>query len=66
MAEFMGFLDAVNNVLWANTVLYILLGTGVLFTLWSGIGQYRALAHGTVVIRGKYDDKSDPGAVSHF
>ncbi len=61
-----GFLDAVNGVLWHDAVLYIVLGVGILFTLWSGFAQYRSLTHGVAVIRGKYDDKSDPGAINHF
>lgn len=63
---FMGALNSVNNVIWHNYVLYIVLGVGVLFTIWSGFGQFRALTHGTQVIRGKYDDKNDPGAINHF
>lgn len=58
--------DAINGVLWADWVLYILLGTGILFTIWSGFCQYRALTHGSRVIRGDYDRKSDPGAINHF
>lgn len=33
---------------------------------WSVFSQYRSLTHGTAVLRGKYDDKHDPGAISHF
>lgn len=66
MEQFMNVLNAVNGVLWHNYVLYIVLGTGVLFTLWSGFCQYHALTHGIQVIRGKYDDKADPGAINHF
>ncbi|MEO1511548.1 MAG: amino acid carrier protein, partial [Planctomycetota bacterium] len=55
-----------NVVIWHEYVLFIVLGTGVLFTIWSGVGQYRALTHGVQVIRGKYDDKDDPGAINHF
>lgn len=66
MDQFWKLLDAVNNVIWHPFVLYIVLGVGVLFTLWSGFGQYRALTHGVSVIRGKYDDKNDPGAINHF
>ncbi|MEY3022810.1 MAG: hypothetical protein RIS86_2008 [Planctomycetota bacterium] len=61
-----GFLDAVNGVLWHDSVLFVVLGVGILFTLWSGFAQYRSLTHGVAVIRGKYDDKSDPGAINHF
>jgi alanine or glycine:cation symporter, AGCS family len=66
MQQFMEFLDVINGVLWHPIVLYIVLGVGVLFTIWSGFSQYRALTHGTAVIRGKYDDKKDPGAINHF
>lgn len=59
-------LDSVNGVLWHDSVLYVVLGVGVLFTLWSGFSQYRALTHGVAVIRGKYDRKDDPGAINHF
>ncbi len=46
--------------------MFTLLGTGVLFTVWSGFCQYRALTHGAAVLRGLYDDKNDPGAINHF
>lgn len=60
------FIDRLNGVLWHDIVLYLVLGTGVLFTVWSGFGQYRALTHGVQVIRGKYDRREDPGAINHF
>ncbi len=60
------FLVALNNVLWHNAVLLTVLATGVLFTVWSGFCQYRALTHGFSVIRGSYDDPNDPGAINHF
>ncbi len=59
-------LDPINTVLWHNWVLYIVLGVGVLFTIWSGVCQFRALTHGVAVTRGKYDDPKDPGAINHF
>jgi len=63
---YMGWLDAVNEVLWHDAVLYSVLGVGVLFTLWSGFGQYRSLTHGVAAIRGRYDRAGDPGAINHF
>lgn len=66
METFWNLLDVLNDVIWHQYVLYIVLGVGVLFTLWSGFGQYRALTHGVQVTRGKYDDKHDPGAINHF
>jgi len=66
MESFNEWMGVINAFLWHDYVLYILLGTGVLFTVWSGFCQYRALTHGVAVIRGKYDKKSDPGAINHF
>ena len=66
MDGFNRFMEAANGVLWHNSVLFIILGTGVLFTLWSGFCQYRALTHGFHVLRGRYDDPADPGAINHF
>ena len=59
-------INAINGVLFSDYTVYALLITGVLFTFWSGFGQFRALTHGIAVIRGKYDDKNDPGAINHF
>ncbi len=62
----MNLIEAINNVIWAEPVLYAVLATGVLFTIWSGFCQYRALTHGMQVTRGVYDDPNDPGAINHF
>lgn len=66
----LGSLDAwftaINAVLWHDSVLYIVLGVGLLFTVWSGFCQYHALTHGVAITRGDYDDARDPGAISHF
>ena len=59
-------LVALNGVLWHDSVLILLLATGVLFTIWSRFGQALALTHGVQVIRGVYDDPHDPGAINHF
>ncbi len=60
------FLNLINSILWHDYVLFIVLGTGLLFTVWSVFSQYRALTHGTAIIRGKFDNKDDPGAINHF
>jgi len=59
-------LATINAVLWNETWIFIIAGTGVLFTVWSGFSQYRALTHGPKVVRGVYDDPDDPGAINHF
>ena len=66
MNRLIGVINTVNGVLWHDYVLYGVLGVGVLFTLWSGFSQYRSLTHGISVVRGKYDDKKDAGAINHF
>lgn len=60
------FLGLANTYLWSDPVLFVVLGTGIAFTVWSGFSQYYAMTHGVQVIRGKYDKKDDPGAINHF
>jgi AGCS family alanine or glycine:cation symporter len=59
-------MSMINAVLWHNYVLFAIVLVGIVFTIWSGFCQFRCLTHGTQVITGKYDDKNDPGAISHF
>ena len=66
ISAFNDFVGSVNDFLWAQWVLYLLVLVGVVFTVWTKFGQWRALTHGVSVIRGKYDDKNDPGAINHF
>ncbi len=66
MVPFDQYLAAANAFLWQNAVLFIILLTGIVFTIWSRFSQFRALTHGVQVIRGKYDNTSDPGALTHF
>jgi len=66
MDEFSATLTLINAFLWHDFVLYSIVATGVLFTVWSGFSQYRALTHGPAVISGVYDDARDPGAINHF
>lgn len=66
MSEFSSTLATLNSILWNDYVLLLLLGTGIVFTVWSGFCQYRVLTHGTRVIRGTYDNPGDPGAINHF
>ncbi len=66
MTGFDTLLTTLNGILWHDSALLILLGTGVLFTFWSGFSPYRALTHGVQVVRGSYDNPDDPGAISHF
>lgn len=59
-------LATINAVLWNEYWLFVMVGTGILFTVWSGFSQYRTLLHAPTVLRGHYDDPDDPGAINHF
>ena len=56
----------ISGLLWTPWTFLMLLGTGILFTIWTRFSQYRVLTHGVQVVRGKYDKKDDPGAINHF
>ena len=66
MGDVSGLLATLNAFLWHEYVLYAIVATGLVFTIWSGFSQYRALTHGSMVLRGVYDDPDDPGAINHF
>ncbi|MBJ88925.1 MAG: hypothetical protein CMO98_03610 [Woeseia sp.] len=66
MGNFSETLAAINVILWNDTWILIIAGTGVVFTIWSGFLQYRALLHGPKVVSGVYDNQNDPGAINHF
>ncbi|MEM6639772.1 MAG: amino acid carrier protein [Pseudomonadota bacterium] len=66
MDSFNNALSAINAILWHNYVLFAIVLVGLVFTLWTGFCQFRSLTHGFAVVRGKYDDPNDPGAISHF
>lgn len=66
MQQINDFVNMLNSYLFHEWVVYALLFCGVLFTVGSFLGQYRALTHGVAVTLGKYDDRNDPGAINHF
>lgn len=45
---------------------YLLLGTGLFFTLYLGLPQFRYFRHALRVVRGKFDRSGDEGDASHF
>jgi AGCS family alanine or glycine:cation symporter len=45
---------------------FLLLGTGLFFTLYLGFPQFRFFHHAIRVARGKYDKSGDVGDTSHF
>lgn len=45
---------------------FLLLGTGLFFTIYLKFPQIRYLKHSIIILRGKFDKKGDPGDTSHF
>lgn len=70
MQEFFATLNAwaawLNDLLWSQLVLWLLLFAGILFTVWGRFPQWTALTHGLDAIRGRFSDRRDPGAINHF
>jgi AGCS family alanine or glycine:cation symporter len=66
MKQLMETICHINDFLWGAWTLYVLLGAGIVFTLWTKFSQFKVLTHGVAVTRGKYDNADDPGAINHF
>jgi len=62
--EFLLFLnDYLGGHAW---FVYLLLGTGVFFTLYLGLPQIRYFGHAIRIVKGKFDRADDIGDTSHF
>lgn len=61
-----GAMSAFSGFVWSTPTAILLTGAGLLFTLLTFGVQFKALTHGLAVIRGKYDDPSHEGNISHF
>ena len=67
-------MDAINNfLLFIDTFLgsafyfpYVLLGTGVFFTIYLGFPQIRYFGQAVRIVSGKYSKSDSPGDTSHF
>ncbi len=66
MKEFEHFLEAAAGWIWNYPLLILLVGGGLFFMIYSRFLPFRYMGHAINVIRGKYDDESDPGQISHF
>jgi len=67
LEAFSDFILAIDAYLGGHFLFpYILVGTGLLFTLYLGFPQIRYFAHATRILRGKYSKKDAPGDTTHF
>lgn len=59
IAEFASFV-------WGFPLLFLLIGGGIYLLIVSKFLPFRYFGHAIQVLRGKYDDPTDPGQISHF
>ncbi|MCW0482057.1 alanine/glycine:cation symporter family protein [Gaoshiqia sediminis] len=62
-----GFLSVIDGYIGGSDwFVYLLLGTGLFFTLYLKFPQFRYLKHALRIVRGKFDREGDVGDTSHF
>ncbi len=66
MKEVGDFLTSVTNFIWDLPLLILFLGGGIFFLVYSRFLPFKYFKHGIDILRGKFDDKNDPGYISHF
>lgn len=52
--------------LWGIPAIVLLVGTGLYLTIRLRFVQFRGFKHSIELVSGKYDDKNDPGEITHF
>ena len=52
--------------MWGMPLVYLLVGGGLFFLIYSGFAPFKYLKHALNILRGKYDNPDDPGDISHF
>ena len=66
MRETEHFLEAAAGWVWNYPLLILLMGGGIFFMIYSRFLPFRYFGHAINILRGKYDDQSDPGQINHF
>ena len=61
-----GWLASASDWLWGLPLLYLLIGGGLYFTVYSRFTPFLYLWHGIQILRGKYSNPNDPGDINHF
>jgi len=60
------WIHAVDAFIWGPPLMFFLVVTGLILTVFFKCIQFRGFKHAVDVLRGKYDDPNDPGEISHF
>ncbi len=67
MQQFSDFLTLIDSYIGSSEwFVYLLLGTGLFFTIYLGFPQFRYFRHAISVTTGKFDKHGDKGDTSHF
>jgi alanine or glycine:cation symporter, AGCS family len=67
MNELNNFLSLIDNQIGGSQwFVFLLLGTGLFFTIYLKFPQFRYLRHSVRIVMGKFDKKGDEGDTSHF
>jgi alanine or glycine:cation symporter, AGCS family len=67
MRQFNDILNIIDGYIGGSPwFVYLLLGTGLFFTIYLGFPQLRYFRHALKIVRGKFDRKGDEGDASHF
>ncbi|MDF1544817.1 MAG: alanine:cation symporter family protein, partial [bacterium] len=66
MNAFDNFWAAAVDYAWGQPLVYLLVTSGIYFTIISRFLPFRAMKHAIDVLRGKFDDPDDPGEITHF
>jgi len=55
-----------SGFMWGMPLVILLVGGGIFFLVHSRLLPYRHFAHTIAILRGKYDDPSQPGDIPHY
>jgi AGCS family alanine or glycine:cation symporter len=66
MLQIESIISAFANFMWGPFLLILLVFGGLFFTVYCRFIPFRYFKHGINILLGKYDNKDDPGEISHF
>lgn len=55
-----------SNWVWGYPLLFLLIGGGLFFLIYSGLAPFKYFKHAINILRGKYDDPKDPGQIKPY
>ncbi|MDZ7660404.1 sodium:alanine symporter family protein [Fodinibius sp.] len=59
-------LSAFSSFMWGMPLVYLLVGGGLFFLIYSRFAPFKYFRHALNILRGHYDDPDDPGDITHF